>query len=174
MKKQIIIYFLLTTFQSSWSQQSTISKAPCNDAMLMSANGKWINSHDNVGSLNQSQKLEAFKRLDVLQNILLNMFPKPTGVDIRVIRSGGIGYFGSTRKYRLSPDGTLSFDYVKLLPNISYSYFANFSPHYCAHTDKGIVFKTGNQNENGDGVRVDSAPDQPVRDRIDDLQISVL
>jgi len=43
---------------------------------------------------------------------------------------------------------------VKLLPNISYSYFANFSPHYCAHTDKGIVFKTGNQNENGDGVSI--------------------
>ena len=152
MKKQIIIFFFLITLQSSWSQQSSTSKAPCNDVMVMSVKGKWINSHDNVGSLNQSQKLEAFKRVDVLQNILLNMFPEPTGVDIRVIRGGGIGYFGSTRKYRLSPDGDLSFDYVKLLPNISYSYFANFSPHYCAHTDKGIVFKTGNQNENGDGV----------------------
>lgn len=154
MKKQIIIFFLLITLQSSWSQQSTTNKAPCNDAMVMSAEGKWINSHDNVGSVNQSQKQEVFKRLDVLQNILLNMFPKPTGVDIRVSRGAGIGYFGSTRKYRLSPDGDLSFDYVKLLPNKSYSYFANFSPHYCAHTDKGIVFMTGNQNENSDGVSI--------------------
>jgi len=90
MKKQIIFLVLLITLQSSWSQQATTSNTPCNDAMLMSANGEWINSHDNVGSLNQSQKLEAFKRLDVLQNILLNMFPKPKGVDIRVIRNGGV------------------------------------------------------------------------------------
>ena len=154
MKRQIIILFLLITLQASWSQQSTNSNAPCNDAMVMSAKGKWINSHDNIGSVNQSQKLEAFKRLDVLQNILFNMFPKPTGVDIRVIRSAGIGYFGSTRKYRLSPDGDLSFNYVKLLPNISYSYFANFSPHYCAHTDKGIVFTPGSKNENNDGTAI--------------------
>jgi hypothetical protein len=55
----------------------------------MSANGNGSTVH-NVESLNQSQKLEAFKRR-CLQNILLNMFPKPqelTSGD----RSGGIGY----------------------------------------------------------------------------------
>ena len=154
MKKQIIISFLLITLQSSWSQQANTTNIPCTSAIAMTVKGKWINSHVNAGSVNQSQKLEAFKRLDVLHDILLKMFPEPTGVDVRVIRSAGIGYFGSTRKYRLSPNGDLSFDYVKLSPNISYSYFANFSPHYCAHTDKGILFMPGSKNENSDGTAI--------------------
>jgi hypothetical protein len=82
------------------------------------------------------------------------MFPEPTGVDVRVRKSTGICYFGSTRKYSFSPDGDLSFDYVKILPNISYSSFFNFSPHYCAHTDKGIVFMPGSKNENSDGAGI--------------------
>jgi len=154
MKKQIIIVSFLSVHCFTVAQNAIKPDGPCTETMAMTVKGKWINSHENVGSVSQLQKQEAYKRLDILHTILLNMYPQPTGVDIRVFRSAGIGYFGSTRKYRLSPDGDLSFDYLKLLPNISYSYFANFSPHYCAHTDKGIVFMPGNLNENSDGVSI--------------------
>lgn len=147
-----ILILSLCFFLSSLSQTSTTANDPCTAVKAMTVKGKWTSLPDNITAVNQTQKLEAFKRLDAIKDIFVSLFPEPTGVDIRVGKSTGISYFGSTRKYRLSPDGDLSFDYVKILPNISYSSFFNFSPHFCAHTNKGIVFVPGSNNENNDGA----------------------
>ena len=151
MKQYIITLFILLQIASN-AQKHTGIETPCKDAMAQNAKGKWINRHENVGSISLSNKQEAFKRLDVIHNILLKMYPQPTGIDIRVYRGAGTGYFGATRKYRFNRGNVLTYDYLKLSPILSYSYFANFSPHYCAHTDKGIVFMAGNTNENSDGI----------------------
>jgi len=154
MQKQILIISLLSIHCLTMAQNAITINDPCTAAMAMTVKGKWTTLTDNITVVNQTQKLEIFKRLDAIKNIFMNLFPEPTGVDIRVRKSTGICYFGSNRKYRLSPDGDLSFDYVKILPNISYSNFFNFSPHYCAHTDKGIVFMPGSKNENSDGAGI--------------------
>ena len=154
MKRYFIIILLTQAQAASYSQKTTTTNDTCTAVKAMSVKGKWTTLTDNITAVNPTQKLETFKRLDAIKNIFMNLFPEPTGVDIRVRKSTGICYFGSTRKYRLSPDGDLSFDYVKILPNISYGSFFNFSPHYCAHTDKGIVFVPGSKNENSDGAGI--------------------
>ena len=155
MKKKTLITFLsFCLCIHSFSQTNSATTASCTQATAMTVKGAWINRHENVGGVSPLQKQEAYKRLDILHTTLLKMYPQPIGIDIRVYRSAGIGYFGATRKYNLTPDQRLTFDYLKLLGIPSYSYFANFSPHYCAHTDKGTLFMTGNTNENSDGIGV--------------------
>lgn len=127
---------------------------PCTKDYIVTVKGKWINRHENVGDITPSQKQEAYKRLDILHTILLKMYPEPTGVDVRLYRSAGICLYGSARKYRLTNDDRLTFDYMKFLPIKAYSYFANFSPHYCAHTSEGIIFQSGVTNENSDGIAI--------------------
>lgn len=151
---KIIFHLLLVCALPSFSQNTIKTDVPCTDAMVTTAKGRWIDRLDNSTSVTKSQKQEAYNRLDVLHDILLKMFPQPVGVDVRVNRSVANGYFGAARKYQHLADDRLTFDYIKKLRILTFSYFANFTPHYCAHTDKGIVFMPGNKNENSDGVGV--------------------
>lgn len=152
--KHIITFLSFCSCICSFSQTNSSTKFACTDAIAQNTKGKWVNRHENVGAVSPLQKQEAYKRLDILHNILVQMYPQPKGIDIRVYRSAGIGYFGATRRYYTNRDNRLTYDYLKLLHIPSYSYFANFSPHYCAHTDQGIVFMPGNSNENSDGIGI--------------------
>ncbi|OQY96017.1 MAG: hypothetical protein B6D37_03625 [Sphingobacteriales bacterium UTBCD1] len=122
--------------------------------MAQNTKGRWVPNYDLATAVSKSQKLEAYNRVDILHNILVKMFPVPVGVDVRVNRSAGNTYYGASRKYYFTKDSVLTFDYLNKLPIISFSYFANFSPHYCAHTNKGIVFTPGSKNENSDGIGI--------------------
>lgn len=136
------------------SQNSIKTEVPCTDSLVQNTKGKWINRFENNTSATKMQKEEAFNRLDGMHDILMKMFPQPIGVDVRVSRSIGISYFGASRKYRINQYDQLTYDYMKIIPLSSFSYYANFSPHYCVHTDKGIVFERGERNENGDGTGI--------------------
>lgn len=154
MKKQIILLFPLSASLLSFSQNTSSKKESCTDAIAQNTKGRWVPNYDMATSVTKTQKQESYKRLDAVHNILLKMFPQPIGVDVRVNRSASYGYYGTTRKYKLTQDDRLDFDYLKKIPILTFSYFANFSPHYCAHTDKGIVFASGSTNENSDGVGI--------------------
>lgn len=154
MKKQTLLFVSFIAFMTSLSQTSVISTNPCTDAIAQTTPGRWIPHYDLANAVTKIQKQESYNRLDVLHNILLKMFPQPVGVDVRVNRGASKSYFGATRKYRYTPEDRLDFDYLSILPIITSSYFANFTPHYCAHTDKGIVFTPGAKNENSDGVGI--------------------
>lgn len=108
--------------------------------------------NERFSDVNQVQKNQVNDRIDILHNLLLILYPKPIGVDVRVSRGASKSFFGATRRYSFNQDDALSFDYVNTLPITSISYLANFSPHYCAHTNKGIVFAAGKTNENSDGI----------------------
>jgi hypothetical protein len=154
MKKQIIILFLFIPHLSSWSQQSSSTNSPCTDDMIKTAKGRWIKYPDLITGVTAIQQQQAFNRLDATHDILLKLYPQPTGVDIRWKRSIGIGYFGSQREYFVNPDKKRMGKAVNLLPIASFHCFANFPPHYCAHTDKGDVFKPGDKNEDGRGIMI--------------------
>ncbi|HET6766713.1 MAG TPA: hypothetical protein VFH08_04925 [Chitinophagaceae bacterium] len=154
MKEQATLLLFMIIHSSLWSQKSISTDVPCTDAVAQSTPGRWIPHYDLAPSVTKTQKQETYTRLDVLHSILLKMFPQPVGVDVRVNRSASNGYFGAKRKYRYTPDNRLDFDYQSILPIVTASYFANFTPHYCAHTDKGIVFTPGAKNENSDGVGI--------------------
>ena len=153
-RPKILLFFLFIIHLSSWSQKTITTDGPCTDDIAQNAKGRWVPNYDLAPSVTKTQKQEAYNRLDALHNILLKMFPQPVGVDVRVNRSAANGYFGASRKYQYLADDRLTFDYIKKLPILTFSYFANFTPHYCAHTDKGIVFMPGNNNENSDGAGI--------------------
>lgn len=152
MKKQVIFFILICILSQANSQTTVKTTDPCTDAIAQNTRGEWMKLYERFSDVNQSQKQEANNRIEVLHNLLLKLYPAPIGVDVRVSRSSSKSYFGATRRYSFSGDDALSFDYVNTLPITSIGYFANFSPHYCGHTDKGIVFVSGKSNENSDGI----------------------
>ena len=153
MKKQISTFLLFITWLYSWSQTSIkTTGGPCTDKMAQNAKGEWMKLNERFSDVNQAQKIEVNNRIDILHSLLLQLYPKPIGMDVRVNRGASKSFFGATRRYSRTQDDVLSFDYVNTLPLTSISYLANFSPHYCAHTDKGIVFAAGKTNENSDGI----------------------
>lgn len=121
--------------------------------MAMKTSGKWLKQRDNNTAF-AAQQQQAYERIDEIHRMILKMIPQPVGVDVRWKRSIGLSYFGTTRKYYLNRNGELTFDYGKLLSVASFSYRANFSPHFCAHTGQGIVLKRGEENESSAGVGI--------------------
>lgn len=116
--------------------------------------GKWLKQKDNNNAFNGVPEQEAYLRLDQIHRVLMRMVPQPAGVDVRWKRSIGLSYFGTTRRYFLNQNNELTFDYGKRLPIAVYSYSANFSPHYCAHTGQGIILKRGEENESSAGIGI--------------------
>lgn len=152
MKKVNIIAVLICINLLSYPQSIIKTLDPCTGEIAANAKGEWKKLLENFSDVNPAQKQEVSNRIDILHNILLKMYPNPTGVVVRVKRGSSKSFFGATRKYSTNQDNVISFDYVKTLPITSASYFANFSPHYCAQTDKGNVFVSGWANENSDGI----------------------
>ena len=102
MKKQIIIFLLLILHLSSWSQKSITTDGPCTDAMAMQAKGKWIKTtHEQA-----SKSKEVNNILDEIHNMVMKIYPQPTGVDVAWHTTEGISYFGSKQKSYPYPDGS--------------------------------------------------------------------
>lgn len=154
MKIQFIIIFLLVIHESAWAQKDPKPKGDCTDALAMKTIGKWLKQKDNNTVFDGVQQQEAYLRIDQIHRVLMRMVPQPVGVDVRWKRSIGLSYFGITRRYFLNQNNEMTFDYGKLLPIAAYSYNANFSPHYCAHTGQGIVLKRGEENESSAGIGI--------------------
>lgn len=153
MKPQFIILLLLILHISSRCQTNVPVGDPCTDVIAQNAKGEWKKWSEKFSYGNQAQKLEANNRIDIIHNILLKMYPNPVGVVVRFSRGDAKAYFGSTRKYSRNQDDALSFDYVNTLPITWVSYFANFSPHYCAGSlGTARTFVSGWTNENSDGI----------------------
>ena len=179
MKKQVILLVMLFIHCSSWSQKDPRPKGSCTDSLVMKTPGKWLKMRDNNTAFDGVQQQEAYKRLDQIHRAINKLCPQPVGVDIRWKRSIGLSYFGTTKKYYLNRDNVLTFDYGKLLNIAAYGYSANFSPHFCAHTDRGTIFMPGEKAESSTGVWVtmnnvdqvlgDAAPDDTWT--IDGLQV---
>lgn len=153
MKKQLIFLFLCFIHFSLWSQKNSTTKVNCTDALAMKTSGKWLKQKD-LNTAFAVQQQQAYERLDLIHRTIMKMVPQPVGVDVRWKRSIGLSYFGTTRKYFYNRDNTLTFDFGKLLPIASFSYFANFAPHFCARTDQGIVLVRGEQSESSAGISV--------------------
>ena len=129
MKKLKTILFLFIIHFSAWSQKSIPTDGPCTDTMAQNAKGRWIQANDN-GSHNSK---ETSSRLDEIHDLILKIYPQPTGVDAVWHRTAGVSYFGSKRKYYNTNDGELTFDYLNL-PHFTYYYYnAGFFHYYCEY-----------------------------------------
>src|SRR5512138_347803 len=108
MKKKVVVLFLIYVSIISSAQKPITTNTPCTDAMAMDAKGRWIKSED-LGSYNSK---ETNNRLDEIHNMVIKLFPQPTGVDVAWHRSAGVSYFGTKRKFYKTNDDRLTFDYL--------------------------------------------------------------
>src|SRR5688572_19121821 len=106
MNKHIIILLLVIAHFSSRSQKAIITDGPCTDAMAQNVKGRLIQTANN-GTYNTK---EISSRIDKIHDLVLEIYPEPTGVDAIWHRTAGISYFGSKRKYYNTTDGRLTFD----------------------------------------------------------------
>ena len=92
MKKQITIFLLIIIHLSAWSQKTIPTDGPCNKAMAEKAKGRWIKNADNL--FTTTQQPEVFKRLDAIHQLVLKIYPEPTGVDAVWHRTNRNQFFG--------------------------------------------------------------------------------
>ncbi len=138
MKKHIIFYILLCTFLVGWGQNSIKTDMTCTDAMAHNTKGRWILTKDNAAH----NTIETTRRLNEVHEMLLKIYPQPTGVDAVWHRTAGKSYFGAKRKYYKTNDGSLTFDYSNL-PHFTYYYYnVLFFPWQCEHGKTNSLIPT--------------------------------
>lgn len=153
MKKQTILLLLLFVQLSSWSQSS--GSGACTDELVQNSKGIWVKNGEGRGSGTKVQQDEAFRRMEDIHQILLNMYPNPVGVDIMWLKGmGGTGHFGSRVKYRNTRDNVRTFDFTNQLPLVSYNYNIVFKPYFCQHTHEGVFLKPGRENLGSKGITI--------------------
>ena len=79
MKKMVVTILLVIFYFQSWSQKTIPTDGPCTNAMAEKAKGRWIKNPDNL--FTTAQQSEVFKRLDAIHQLVLKLYPDPTGVD---------------------------------------------------------------------------------------------
>lgn len=138
MNKHIIILLLVIAHFSSRSQKAIITDGPCTDAMAQNVKGRLIQTANN-GTYNTK---EISSRIDKIHDLVLEIYPEPTGVDAIWHRTAGISYFGSKRKYYNTTDGRLTFDYSNL-PHFTYYYYnVGFFPYQCEYGKTNSLIPT--------------------------------
>lgn len=157
MKKQIIILFLLILYFSSWSQKSISTDLPCTDAMAMQAKGRWIKTAD---PSSPSSK-EINNMLDEFHNMMMKLYPQPTGVDAAWHRAEGISYFGSKRKNSPYPDGSPRYEDTELPHFRMYYYRCGFFRYNCEY-NKTHTMLPGYPGETGTWLTISANNRQPA------------
>jgi hypothetical protein len=138
MKKTFLLLcgFLLYLITSGQKAIATIT--PCTDAMAHTIKGRWIWRNDN-GSHNSK---ETTSRLNKIHEMVLQIYPQPTGLDAVWHRTAGMSYFGAKRKYYNTNDGSLTFDYSNL-PHFTYYYYnVGFFPYQCEYGKTNSIIPT--------------------------------
>lgn len=111
MKKQIITLYLLCGCLAAKSQKPITTDVPCTDVMAQSIKGKWIQTND-YGSYNSK---ETSSRLNEIHDLVLKLYPEPTGVDAVWHRTAGVSYFGAKRKYYKTDDRLTGFQQLDMM-----------------------------------------------------------
>jgi hypothetical protein len=157
MKKQIPLLFLFIIHLSSWSQKSIITDGPCKDVMAMQAKGKWIKTtHESA-----SKSKEVNNVLDEFHNMVIKIYPQPTGVDAVWHNVEGISYFGSKQKSSTYTDGRPKYEDAELPHFRMYYYRCGFFRYSCEY-NKTHTMLPGYPGETGTWLTISANNRQPA------------
>ena len=156
-KKRIIIFFLVITHLSSWCQTSIVTSDRCTDAMSQNAKGKWIKTtHEQAPKSKEINDI-----LDEFYNMVIKIYPQPTGVDAAWHKREGMSYFGSKTKNSPYPDGRPRYQSIDLPHFRMYYYKAGFFAYRCdPYSDKKM--NPGYPGETGTWVTISANQSQPA------------
>ncbi len=149
MKKQIILHLLILIHLSAWSQKTIPTDGPCTNIMAEKAKGRWIKNPDNL--FTTAEQSEVFKKLDAIHQLVLKLYPDPTGVDAVWQRTNRNVFFASQLKMDSNRDGVPRRNEVNGIPVASYYYSAGFFHYFCG--SKNEMYQ-GWPGETGTGINV--------------------
>jgi len=150
MKKHITLLLLLIIHLSAWCQKSITTDALCTEAMAQNANGRWM-KHPSFDR-GSSTSAEANKRIDEIHNMVVKIYPQPTGVDAVWHRAVGMSYFAAKRKY-IDRESGRKFEDTDLPHFTRYYYSCLFFAYYCDPYRKNIL-SPGYPGETGTHVTI--------------------
>ncbi|MDX2049252.1 MAG: hypothetical protein SFU87_20880 [Chitinophagaceae bacterium] len=157
MKKQIILPLLLILNFTSWSQKSITTVERCTDAMAMQAKGKWIKTtHESASSSKEINNI-----LDEFHNMVMKIYPQPTGVDAAWHSVEGISYFGAKQKTSAYTDGRPKYEDTELPHFRMYYYRCGFFRYSCEY-NKTHTMLPGYPGETGTWLTISANNRQPA------------
>ncbi|HEY6503439.1 MAG TPA: hypothetical protein VIZ28_05635 [Chitinophagaceae bacterium] len=151
----ILILFILNF--SSWSQTSITTVERCTDAMAMQAKGKWIRTtHEQAPKSKEINNI-----LDEFHNMVIKIYPQPTGVDAVWHKREGMSYFGSRLKSSPYPDGRPRYLSTELPHFRQYYYKAGFFRYRCEY-NKTHSMVPGYPGETGTWLTISANNSDPA------------
>ena len=117
MKQPATILFFLCTCLIVNSQKTITTDVPCTDVMAQNAKGRWIKSPNQ----NPTNSKEIDRLLNEFHQMLLKVYPQPTGVDAISGFSTGMSSFASKRKLDNRNNQKITFD------ESSFPHFSKFN-----------------------------------------------
>ena len=137
MKEQIIIFFLLVSHFSSWSQNVIKTSTPCTDEVLFKTPGRWLKAYNGLLDYSESlhltgiQKKEILNRLDAIHQMMLGLYRQPMALDAAWHHSINHGTFAEQVKYEPNSQGVLDRVALEEKPVAVFNYTSGFLRHYC-------------------------------------------
>ena len=95
----------------------------------MQAKGRWIKTTHESSS--RSKEINII--LDEFHNMVIKIYPQPTGVDAVWHNVEGVSYFGTKQKTSSYPDGRPKYEPIELPHFRMYYYTAGFFPYRCEY-----------------------------------------
>jgi hypothetical protein len=147
MKIIFVTAALVVLHFSSPGQKTFTAETPCTDVVLFKTPGRWFISYrgllDNGSEyvpLTKAQVKETTKRMDAVHQLLLKIYPQPTGLDAAWHHTAGKGSFGEQVKYVRNSQGILNREPIKEKPVASFGHVIGFFRHNCnPHNSKEIL-----------------------------------
>lgn len=130
MRSLLILLFFISSVVSA--QNFITTDVPCTDSMAHNAQGRWIKSPIQ----NPTNSKEIDSRLNAIHQMILNIYPQPTGVDAVWSFGAGMSYFGTKRKLDNRNNQTLTYDNSSFPHFAQLSYGAKFFLYRCDYYDK--------------------------------------
>lgn len=132
MKLRSFLILLLFISSAIRAQNFIKTDVPCTDSMAHNAKGRWIRST----LQNPTNSKEIDSRLEAIHQMMLKIYPQPTGVDAVWSFGTGMSYFGSKRKLENRNNQELTFDNSSFPHFSQLSYGAKFFIYNCDYSDK--------------------------------------
>jgi len=148
MKKNIIILILFVISFSSWSQRIIKTETPCTDEVLFKTPGKWFTDYGGLldnGSeyipFNKTQVNETIKRMNVVRDLLMKIYPQPMGVDAAWHNIIGLGSFAEQVRYVKNSQDIWNREALVAKPVATYGFYCGFFRHGCSGENPNAIWR---------------------------------
>ena len=176
MKKQFATFaFLFFNCFFSWSQVFVKTTTPCNDELLKKTPGRWMPvGRGFYAKISKQQELEIVNRLNVIHQLVYNIYPSPKAFDAMTFYSTTDQDFASQVKIESSQYGRPNNSYINGTSTICYGYSAKFCDYHCGRETYEIMRGAGCEAGTNITVTINSLDGFLTRASLDDYNMDIM